>query len=206
MDLTEPASVVMSAGTVAVLRVLAGAEAPFTGRQVARLAGVSHNQVARIIDRLAAHGLVTVEPYGSANLVRLNRDHLAARAVIDLVQLRDRLTALAQSAIAAWPQPPLHASIFGSAARGDGGTTSDLDILVIRDDHVEADEPSWTDQLFETANQLRAASGNAVSWFELGPADLRRAIRAAEPIVDDWRHDSVTLYGPPARSLLKELR
>lgn len=205
MDLTEPATVVMAPSTAALLRVLAGADDLFTGRQLARLAGVSHAHAAKVIDRLAEHGLVLVEERGTSKLVRLNRDHLAAEAVIQFAQLRTRLRDLVSAEIDAWALFPMSASLFGSAARGDGGTGSDLDILVVRRDDVAADDPQWEGQLFETAVRIRAATGNNVSWFETTLDDLRRAVQTGEPLIAEWKRDAVAVHGPSLRTVLRRV-
>src|SRR5690242_18190892 len=119
----------MAPSTAALLRVLAGADEQFTGRELARLAGVSHAHAAKVGDRLAGHGVVTVEEHGAANLVRLNREHLAADAVVALALLRSRLRELLAAELGEWSLPAVSASLFGSAARGDGDIASDLDIL-----------------------------------------------------------------------------
>ncbi len=203
MDLTEPASMVMAPSTVALLRVLVGADDFFTGRELARLAGVSHAHAAKVIERLAEHGLVGITERGRSKLARLNRDHLAADAIIGLAQLRTRLRDLLSTTIGTWSPSPLSASLFGSAARGEGGTGSDLDILIVRRDEVAVDEPRWTEQLFESAAQIRTATGNDVSWFETTLDDLRRGAQAKEPIVEEWKRDAVTVQGLSLRTVLR---
>ena len=81
----------MPPGTEAVLRVLGGTDAPMGIRQVARVAGVSANRASQVLSELADHGLVVVEQHGSGRLCRLNRAHLAADALLALVDLRGRL-------------------------------------------------------------------------------------------------------------------
>lgn len=203
MDLSEPASVIAAPGTIAILRVLVNADDAFTIRQLSVLAQVSNSYAAKSVTSLAAHGLLHVEQRGTASLVRFNREHLAADAIAQLVQLRDRLRDLMSAEFSAWRIPPAHASLFGSAARGDGDTKSDLDILLLRADGVDAEDPEWTDQRFRTGNRLHAATGNFVSWFEVSAADLRRASAANESIIEDWKQDNTTLYGPDVRAVLK---
>jgi hypothetical protein len=96
----------------------------------------------------------------------------------------------------------VHASLFGSAARGDGGLTSDLDILLIHpDDH---EDPRWAHQLSTSGERLRRSTGNSVSWFDLGMADLTRSVRTEEPIVHEWRRDAVRLAGTDLARLLRQ--
>ena len=59
----------------------------------------------------------------------------------------------------------MHASLFGSAARGDGNTNSDLDLLLVRPKGEP--EEDWEEQKYTSGVRLRAKIGNHVSWFEI---------------------------------------
>jgi predicted nucleotidyltransferase len=206
MDIGSPVRALVPTGTASVLRVLVGADASFTIRQLARTAGVSAPLAADIVHRLAAHGLVTTQPAGRALLCRFNKDHLAAPAIRDLVTLRARLLEFLREEIATWPIASVHASLFGSAARGDGDTDSDLDLLVIRpDDLTEQETSTWDEQLYATARRTQAATGNPTSWFEITLAELARAALADEPIVTEWRRDAVSLAGESLASTLRKV-
>lgn len=205
MNVSDPASVVFTSGTSAVLRALAGSTTSVPVRQLARIANVSHTRANQIIRKLAAHGLVHIEEQGGAHLSRLNRQHLAADAVMALVRLRTTLLELLKQEIASWEVGPVHASLFGSAARGDGDTTSDLDILLVEPSGRADDDTVWEEQLHATGERIRAATGNSVAWFPISLDDLRRALRANEPVVDEWRRDGLHLAGASLRSALRKV-
>ena len=205
MDLSRPASVMVPAGTEAVLRVLAGSEAALGVRQVARLAGVSANRASQVLSELAEHGLVSVDEHGAGRLCRLNRRHLAADPLLALIGLRGRLIEFLRSEIASWRNRPRHVSLFGSAARGGATTRSDLDLLVIRPEGAnDSDDDSWEDQLFTCGERIFAATGNRAAWFVITPSDLRRAVGAGEPIIGEWRRDAIHLAGRRLDALLRE--
>jgi hypothetical protein len=188
-----------------VLRVLAGSDAALGVRQVARLAGVSANRASQVLSELAEHGLVLVDEHGAGRLCRLNRAHLAADPLLALVGLRARLIEFLRSEVAAWSPRPEHVSLFGSAARGDGATRSDLDLLVIRSESSnDADDDRWDDQLFESGERIFASTGNRAAWFVAAPTDLRRAVEAGEPIIGEWRRDAIHLAGRRLDALLRE--
>jgi predicted nucleotidyltransferase len=143
-----------------------------------------------------------VEEHGGSKLTRLNRAHLLAPAVLDLAQVRARLIALLKAEISTWALPPLHASLFGSAARGDGTTASDLDILVLRSDNVETDDEPWASQILDSGLRIRRATGNEVSWFDVITTHLHRAITKKEPLISEWRRDAIQLAGQGLRTVL----
>ncbi|MGH8998748.1 MAG: helix-turn-helix domain-containing protein [Acidimicrobiia bacterium] len=205
MDVGRPAAILLPAGTDAVLRVLAGTDNSFGVREVARLAGVSANRASQVLSDLAEHGLVAVEERGAGRLCRLNRSHLAAEPLLALVGLRARLLELLRSEVGSWARRPMHLSLFGSAARGDGTTASDLDLLVVRPDRrSDAEDERWDQQLFDSGERLMAATGNRAAWLVTTPSDLRRAVKAGEPIVTEWRRDGIHLAGKRLDVLLRE--
>lgn len=203
MNLAEPADLVMPHATAALLRVLVRAEASFSIRQLARLAEVSAPRAVEIVNRASERGLILVEQAGRSRMCRFNREHLAANAIIDLVTMRERILLALESEITSWSIQPLHASLFGSAARGDGGTESDIDVLVIRPE--EAVENIWDEQKYASGLRLMAKIGNSVSWFDISVAELKSASDASEPILSEWKSESIRLFGPLLPDLLRRV-
>jgi predicted nucleotidyltransferase len=114
---------------------------------------------------------------------------------------RSRLLGFLRDEVKSWGERPLHVSLFGSAARGDGGTGSDLDLLVVKPD---ASDDRWETQLYESGERVLSATGNRAAWFITAREDLTRAVRAGEPILDEWRRDNIHLAGRRLEQLLRE--
>lgn len=197
----------MTPSVSAVLRVLVrAAPAEFTLREVAGLAAVSHTTAQTVVHRLADHGLVGVRPAGRALLCAFNTEHIAADAVAALVTLRARLVQTLVEELSGWSTPPLHASLFGSGARGDGGVNSDLDLLVIRPDLLDAAaEQAWDARLAESTARLRRRTGNPVNMVETTRDGLRQVVLDGEPLVAAWHRDGVHLVGQRLDALLAEV-
>lgn len=203
MDLAKPYSSVFQGVSGDVLEVLSGSSRPFTGREVARLAHASQATTQRCLDRFVEHGLVESTEAGRARLYLLNRDHLAAPGVEALTGLRAELIARLKGSLGGWAIKPTHASLFGSAARGDGQTSSDIDILLIRPGEVDADLPGWRDQVAGLAGDVERWTGNPLSVTELTEADLRTLKDEHAPFIDELKADAINLSGPSLRSLLR---
>lgn len=206
MDLSSPQSTVTgSAVQAAVLAVLSGTTKPLTGRHVARLAAHgSASGVQRVLDRLVAHGLVHAREAPPAVLYELNRDHVAAPVVDALAGLRGALLERMRTAITGWGLPPAHASMFGSAARSDGGVDSDIDLFVVRPGDVDSEDARWRAQLETLAADVERWTGNHAGVSEVGEAELVRLAHERPPIVHDLLRDAVTLSGVPVRRLFGE--
>jgi predicted nucleotidyltransferase len=206
MDLSRPGGVALPPGTEAVLRALAGTDSGLAVREVARIAGVSPNRASQVLSELADHGVVLTRRQGSGLLCRLNRAHLATDPLLALAGLRTRLLDFLRQEVAAWERRPVHVSLFGSAARGDGATGSDLDLLVVRPSGSRADDDEgWDTQLFDSGERIVAATGNEASWFVVTPDDLERAVRGNEPVVNEWRRDGIHLAGQRLATLLRRI-
>lgn len=204
MDLTQPLSSLAPTLDAETLTVLARTEQPLTGRGVAELARRgTHPGVQKVLDRLVAHGLVDVQPAGAARLYQLNREHLLAPAVLAAVTARETLLGRLRKTIAAWEVQCVHASLFGSLARGEAGPGSDVDVLLVRPETVAGDEPAWLQQLRSVEQSVLRWTGNRLSLFETTEPDLAGALAdEEEPVVEAWRRDAIGLAGESLRPLL----
>ena len=201
MDVASPISSVIPGVAGVVLQILARTEQPLTGNGIADLADgvVSRAGVTKALSTLVAHGLVECRPAGRANLYTLNREHVAAEAIVALSSLRqatiDRLSAL----VGDMEIQPVGVYLFGSAARGDGDAESDVDVLVVRPARV--DEDVWTKQMMELARSVRAWTGNACEILEFTKRDLETLVRKKDRVITSLRNDVVVISGPKLRSL-----
>lgn len=203
MDLASPLRSLVPTLDAEALTVLAGTTAPLTGNRLAGLASRgSRAGLMRVLDRLVAHGLVLAEPAGAATLYRLNREHLLCEPLLAALQARRRLLDRLRAELESWATPCLHASVFGSVARGDATTSSDIDLLLVRPVDVDADEPAWQRQVRQLEVAVAAWTGNALAILELTPADLARARDAGEPLLQSLQDDALVLVGPTVPHLL----
>jgi predicted nucleotidyltransferase len=179
-----------------VLRVLRGTTRPLTGREVARLVrSGSQPTVNASLRRLNAEGLVRADEAGNAFLHTLNREHLATPAVELLADIPSELRRRLRDEIAGWEIAPIHASLFGSAARGDGDTRSDIDLFVVRPGDVSEDDPGWRHQLNRLSDHVHVWTGNYAALSEISAADVDRLGRERPPVVQELHQDAITLAG-----------
>lgn len=203
MNVSHPFRALFPALDGVVLSVLARTTRPRTGREIARISERSPAGVRSVLERLVEQGLVDCERAGNAFVYTLNRDHLAAPAVEDLVDLRLKLLERLRRQIGDWSIAPVHSSLFGSAARGDGDEGSDIDLLVVRPGDVAEDDPTWRAQLDELAEGVRRWTGNHAGIVELSTKQLASLKRRRPPVLRELDTDAVTLFGPEVGTILR---
>jgi hypothetical protein len=97
--------------------------------------------------------------------------------------------------------PPVHASLFGSAARGDGDTSSDIDVFMVRPAAVSTENATWRAQLASLNHDVRRWTGNHAGISEVGQDELPQLATERPPVVDELERDAITLAGVDARHL-----
>ena len=202
MDLASPISTVVPSLDGPVLLVLAAAEEGLSGRQIHKLAGAgSVAGVRLVLQRLASTGLVHAEDVGNSLLYRLNRKHLLAPIVEQLAKLRGSLLARLADELGTWSIAPVHASVYGAIARGDGDLDSDVDLLLIRPDDCALEDLRWTAQVEALMQSVVDLTGNAAHVFELSRSELAGHL-STDAILNDWADPSIWLVGVPLDHLL----
>lgn len=203
MDVSKPFQALLPAVDSAVLSVLAGTSRPRTGREIARLAKRSQPAVQKVLDRLVDQGLVHSTTAGRSRTYTLNREHLAAKAIEELANLRPKLFDRLQDEIEHWEVRPVHASVFGSTARGDGDAESDIDILIVRPKERKEDDPIWREQLDKLDKRVLAWTGNHAGISEVAEPDLVLWKKNEPPILAEVKSDAIVLSGKSVEELLR---
>lgn len=206
MDVAYPIRAVLPTLDGPVLAVLARTTYALSGREVHRVVGIGSAAGVRLaLTRLVQQGIVRAEEHPNVIHYHANRDHLAWPAVEILANLRGSLIDHLRAELRSWQLQPIHASLFGSAARADGDAESDIDVLVIRPAGVDEDESPWADQTDRLRDQVQVWTGNHCHVFQLDLPRLGEHVRVKDPLVDGWRRDAITLAGDGIRSVLREL-
>lgn len=205
MQLQRPLAVIAPSVSADVLTILARAEAAFTPPEVHRLLGAfSEDGVRKALKALARQGIVITSQTGNTMSYALNRQHLAAPHIVALATLRDELIKRLAGEIGAWKLPCRYSALFGSAARNDMRADSDLDLFVVRDAEVDADDATWRDQIDSLEAAASAWTGNDVRTLEYDETEFFAASAADAGVVSDIRNEGIRLTGQ--RDLLSRVK
>jgi predicted nucleotidyltransferase len=194
MDLGHPLRVVTPTLDGDVLRVLAHVEAEFTPPEIHRMLGeYSVFGIRKTLVRLTSQGIVLRRAAGNASLYMLNRSHLAAAAIVELASMKEQLLTRLRSELDRWEVPCVHAVLFGSAARGDMSSESDIDLFVVRPGDVEIGDDHWMQQLFDLSRSVQAWTGNNANVLEYGESEHDAA--AQDAVLSSIADDGIVLHG-----------
>lgn len=204
MDMREPSSAVTMALEGPVLLALHGDRHPMSAREVHRRSSRGSTKAVLVaLNRLVEQGLVDVQETRHAHLFTLNREHVAAPIVILLASLREHLIERIRMEIETWTLPPDSAILFGSAARGDGDTSSDVDLLLVVEEESLHDDPVWQGQLDTLREHIQRWSGNDASLMVVTGDRLRGLAEERASIYTSIAEDGRVLYGRALRELAR---
>ncbi len=196
MDLAQPLRSLIPSLDSAALEVLARTESALGISRIRRLAGRgSWAGYQHVLDRLVEDGLVTSEPTNSGFVYRLNRDHLLVPALLQAASVRGELLTRLSSALTRLEPRPSRARVFGSLARGEGDSSSDIDLFLLMPEAYAKDLQRWNEQMQALQDSVLAWTGNRLEVLVLTPAQLKLARDREEPILASIAREGIDLAG-----------
>lgn len=163
MRLQNPFSAMSTTGIDSqVLTVLVRSEQYLTIREIHQLLPEdgSHQGVRLSAGRLVEQGILVRRITGRGYAFAFNREHLLAGAIVQIADAKRELIARMAHTISGWQFQPLTVTLFGSAARNEMRTDSDIDVLVVVPDAAVEGVVEESVQRF--AAQVTVWTGNDV--------------------------------------------
>jgi len=161
----------------------------FTTRELSRVVGASDVGVGKALDDLEAFDVVRRRRIGRALAVRANPDSALFAAAQELFDREEDLGARFRKAVQRWcaRQDVESAELFGSAARGELGPRSDVDLLI-----VSRTPKAALDALGDLEAETRRLLGRPLSPLVLRPEEFRRARTSSLRV--SLRREGIPLY------------
>ena len=199
MWLRHPLDDVLSSRVkVAVLRVLALASVPLSGREISRRANTDPGYTSRVLRELAASGLAARRDQGRVNTYELTGEgnELLTR-LKELFAAEHKRYSQAVRNLSEEIPDTISIILFGSEARGKAKPGSDTDILIV----VELRTEDLEDRISETCLALTGQHLLALSWHVADLDDLREWEENDSPFWREILRDGIKLSGSSIGSL-----
>ncbi|MGH9876643.1 MAG: nucleotidyltransferase domain-containing protein [Nitrososphaerales archaeon] len=170
----------------------------FTIRELARVSGISHPLVSKMVKELETSGVVKLKPIGKAYQIILNEESYILKSVIEPLFRAEHETV---NHLISTIRPLFHnrkitsAAIFGSVARGEEKQTSDIDLLVVTEDKDIANEC-----VARASTVTLSTFGTALSPFIMDKQEFVR--RRNEKLVKSILESYLIVYGKDLREIV----
>lgn len=168
-------------GRVDVLRILWRFRVPMTAAHIARLAGLTHPAASAVLDTLTDAGVADSAPAGRGHTYWLVSENVYVQSFVDPIfaaeeSLPDLLEAELQALFA---ERTLSVVLFGSYARGDQTSDSDVDVVAVA--HDAQSKAQIDHDLPPAASAFRRRWGASLSVLTYDPAEASAMeVRAPE--------------------------
>ncbi len=135
------------------------------------------------------------QSFPTASQFVLARDNGAAQLLLTLADARSMaLRQIGEAAMMISPEP-VSVIAFGSFARGEADTDSDIDLVVIRADEVDDDDERWSDSIDVWRRQVRTITGNDVEIIEATTSEATRKLRGRSELWRNIEREGVVVHG-----------
>ena len=201
VDFVRPVQTVIPGAQGRIVAVLAETSAELNLRTVARLSGVSLAHASRVMPVLVDLGMVERREAPPSALFRFVPDNVAARAITALTRTRETVLADMASGVARLDRPPVSVVAFGSFARGEADSESDIDIVVVRPRDVPEDDPPWREGLDRWRDHVGRVTGNRVELLEISESEVSQRLRSRKPLWVGIQRDGILVFGSPLAEL-----
>ncbi|NGX17063.1 nucleotidyltransferase domain-containing protein [Wenzhouxiangella sp. XN24] len=141
-------------------------ERRYQSAELIRLAGAGTGAVHRLMTRLAATGLVSVESVGNQKFYQANPESPVFNELCGMIQKTVGLAGPLQTALAPLANRITAAFVYGSIAKGVDHAASDIDLMVI------ADELDYA-ALYAALTDAEAALSRPINPSVMSAADWR---------------------------------
>ncbi|MCL5031044.1 MAG: nucleotidyltransferase domain-containing protein [Bacteroidetes bacterium] len=184
-----------SSSNVAVLREISKVQTGLSGREIAKLVGISPPTCLSILTQLENLSIVKRQRGGRDHLFTLNREHIIVKEIIlNFLSFEDRyLNILTQDIKKYFSKYCISIFLFGSVARKEETIESDLDICFLINS-IKSKEP-LSDLISQKRSYYKRKYGVNLAPFFLTEKEFILRAKQNKPPVPDIIKESVLIYG-----------
>lgn len=188
-----------SRSKLSVLRVLHGVAVPLNASQLARRTRLSWTAASTVLDELAEMGVINSSSAGRANIHSLNRENVYVTDLIDPLfaaeeRIPDRMLA---DLTGTFESQAVAMVVFGSYARGEQVTESDVDVVIVAADTKAKDLVEETVDGYQA--HFLSRYGAPLSAIVYDTREASALPKTAQSFAAHLADDALVVFGPNPR-------
>jgi len=179
--------------SLAVLRVLNQSVIGLSGREIARLAGITHRTALKTLDNLEALKILDKQIVGNTYYFTIKKERYLYKEIISLVFKKEK-----QFKQKLWDQIRLIGDenivsliVFGSVARKVETYESDLDLCIVYDNKKNEIEK----RINELSNLLYTEYGVTLAPFYVSKKTFKKKANNSEEPINNILKEGIVIYG-----------
>jgi predicted nucleotidyltransferase len=187
---------------VKILRFLVLNPGEYSGRQIARDAGVNHWQANKALKDMYAERVIKIKPTRGAHFYSLdNEKYMVEKMIIPMFKSESDLSREMALNVKNLKNVKLSSLIlFGSSARGEDEPRSDIDVAFIV--NSQKDKKEAERQLDEKSSGFYERFGAIVSPYIMTEEELRNKFNNNDGLTMNIVNEGTVLYGRPPASVI----
>jgi predicted nucleotidyltransferase len=180
---------------IKVLRYLVKFPQPWNVRELSRRIGVTEPNLSKVLKELADAGVLLKKRHGATHVYSLHAGHYLTDKVILPLFTREQkaIDELAVFIRRRIKSEYISIILFGSAARGEERTKSDLDIAFIVDNETAAEK--LEQELMDVGIEVLQYFGNQISPYIIKKSDFSKRRGRGEPLARSIAKEGRVLGG-----------
>jgi predicted nucleotidyltransferase len=188
-------SIMGSRSSIRVLRVLNGVSVALSITQIVQQAKMSRPAVIDVLDTLEQRGIVTVTRSGNARLYQIDNQNIYVQEVINpLFRIENGLRdEMCKDIKRVFEETASSAILFGSFARGDQTTESDVDVVIVADDDYQ--KQAVDDTLLDYSSYFYRRFGHALEAIVYDVREAEALIDRAPGLQAELAEDGRLIFG-----------
>lgn len=187
---------------ILVLRELNARKSGVTGREIARLSGITHRSALKALENLELLNLVKRQVAGRTYYFTLNREHhLYKKVLSNIFKTENEFLSEINKYITKYlGRYSLSIIIFGSAARGDEKIDSDLDVCFV----FKNGRRNIEQLIPDLRTGLKTIYGITLAPFIISLSEFRKRAGTGKSPVNNILKEGKVIYGKQLRNILNE--
>ena len=193
--------VLSGSSQIAVLRAMQDSKIGLSGREIARIAGISPKACLQALTNLENLSIVFRQRGGRDHFFSLNREHLLVKeGILALLDLeRNYLKLLSKKIIRNTSKHSESIILFGSVARKEESIESDIDICFVYS--VISHREMISKKMEGLSLSIKGQYGATISPFFISLKGFKRKAKLNQPPVNKILKDGTVLYGKSIKVL-----